>query len=242
MKTLACRCAFSDVIDKTVRRTVLGLLAASEREVEFVDDLCALAERHDPLLREVVAEEGLTIVACRPRAIRWLFERGGSTLPPSVRVIDMRALTAEDAAEALGLEAGATVAPVDVEPQDPPEGWAPWYPVVDGDRCRRCGQCAAFCLFGVYESDAEGGVRVTNPRNCKNHCPACARICPAGAIIFPKVPESTIDGGDVPDDWKPVRPEEARKPRGGLRQRLVERNRARLLRDEGEAPERGAKE
>ncbi len=60
-----------------------------------------------------------------------------------------------------------------------------WYPVHDKSRCTECGHCLQFCLFGVYETDAGGRVRVTNPDNCKPGCPACARICPHRAIMFP---------------------------------------------------------
>jgi NAD-dependent dihydropyrimidine dehydrogenase PreA subunit len=60
-----------------------------------------------------------------------------------------------------------------------------WYPVVDPSRCKHCGSCAQFCLFGVYATDAEKKVRVANPDRCKPGCPACSRICPEGAIMFP---------------------------------------------------------
>lgn len=60
-----------------------------------------------------------------------------------------------------------------------------WYPVVDLSRCTNCGHCLQFCLFGVYELDAQGQVCVTNPDKCKPGCPACSRICPQGAIMFP---------------------------------------------------------
>ncbi|NCA77228.1 MAG: 4Fe-4S dicluster domain-containing protein [Alphaproteobacteria bacterium] len=63
--------------------------------------------------------------------------------------------------------------------------WPAWYPVIDDSRCNRCGQCADFCLFGVYRKSGDN-VTVTHPQNCKNNCPACARICPAVAIVFPK--------------------------------------------------------
>jgi ferredoxin len=66
----------------------------------------------------------------------------------------------------------------------PPE-WPSWFPIIDYSRCTACGQCADFCLFGVYEK-TEKYVSVVNPRGCKNNCPACARICPHTAIIFPK--------------------------------------------------------
>jgi ferredoxin len=60
-----------------------------------------------------------------------------------------------------------------------------WYPIMDGSRCIHCGHCLQFCLFGVYEMDTEGKVLVRNPDQCKTGCPACARICPQSAIMFP---------------------------------------------------------
>ena len=60
-----------------------------------------------------------------------------------------------------------------------------WYPVVDLSRCKHCGSCAQFCLFGVYALEDGGKVRVASPDRCKSGCPACSRICPEGAIMFP---------------------------------------------------------
>jgi Pyruvate/2-oxoacid:ferredoxin oxidoreductase delta subunit len=60
-----------------------------------------------------------------------------------------------------------------------------WYPVLDGSRCVNCQHCLQFCLFGVYELDVEGKVAVCNPDQCKPGCPACSRICPQSAIMFP---------------------------------------------------------
>jgi Pyruvate/2-oxoacid:ferredoxin oxidoreductase delta subunit len=60
-----------------------------------------------------------------------------------------------------------------------------WYPVVDDSRCANCGHCLQFCLFGVYELDTEKRVAVCQPDQCKPGCPACSRICPQSAIMFP---------------------------------------------------------
>jgi Pyruvate/2-oxoacid:ferredoxin oxidoreductase delta subunit len=60
-----------------------------------------------------------------------------------------------------------------------------WYPVIDGSRCVHCGHCLQFCLFGVYELDSQGHVEVCHPDQCKPGCPACSRICPQSAIMFP---------------------------------------------------------
>ena len=60
-----------------------------------------------------------------------------------------------------------------------------WYPVIDGSRCVNCQHCLQFCLFGVYELDKAGQVTVCRPDQCKPGCPACSRICPQSAIMFP---------------------------------------------------------
>jgi NAD-dependent dihydropyrimidine dehydrogenase PreA subunit len=66
--------------------------------------------------------------------------------------------------------------------------------VIDYDRCRNCKQCLNFCLFGVYQLSEEGKVEVRKPAGCKTNCPACARMCPQKAIIFPKYAEAPING------------------------------------------------
>ena len=73
--------------------------------------------------------------------------------------------------------------------------------MIDPSRCNQCGQCADFCLFGVYRKSAEG-VEVVNPGNCKNNCPACARICPGVAIVFPKYAGGGAIGGSDRVDEK----------------------------------------
>ena len=60
-----------------------------------------------------------------------------------------------------------------------------WYPVIDFGRCNDCMECLEFCLFGVYGVDDDGHVVVESPDNCKKGCPACSRVCPQNAILFP---------------------------------------------------------
>lgn len=60
-----------------------------------------------------------------------------------------------------------------------------WYPVIDFGRCNDCMECLDFCLFGVYGVDDDGHVVVESPNNCKRGCPACSRVCPQNAILFP---------------------------------------------------------
>jgi NAD-dependent dihydropyrimidine dehydrogenase PreA subunit len=72
-----------------------------------------------------------------------------------------------------------------------------WYPVVDRSRCVECHQCVEFCIFGVYARDRRKHLVVKNPDNCKPGCPACSRVCPSQAIIFPLYAEdAAIAGAD----------------------------------------------
>jgi Pyruvate/2-oxoacid:ferredoxin oxidoreductase delta subunit len=78
-----------------------------------------------------------------------------------------------------------------------PGGWKPWFPVIDFNRCTNCMQCLTFCLFDVYGVTPEKQIRVQNPSNCKTDCPACSRVCPEVAILFPKYRMGPINGDEV---------------------------------------------
>lgn len=80
----------------------------------------------------------------------------------------------------------------------PTGSWQPWFPVIDPDRCTNCMQCLGFCLFGVYGLKENRKIEVKNPRNCKPRCPACSRVCPEMAILFPKHPSGSINGQPLP--------------------------------------------
>jgi len=69
-----------------------------------------------------------------------------------------------------------------------------WHPVINHDRCTSCGKCLNFCLFGVYCIDDDKKVVVSSPANCKDQCPACARVCPEHAITFPLSSDPVING------------------------------------------------
>jgi len=60
-----------------------------------------------------------------------------------------------------------------------------WYPVIDYGRCTNCMECVDFCLFGVYGLDDVDNLLVEQPDNCRKGCPACSRVCPENAIMFP---------------------------------------------------------
>ncbi len=77
------------------------------------------------------------------------------------------------------------------------DAWKPWFPVIDFDRCTNCMQCLTFCLFDVYGVNAEQKITVQNQDNCKTDCPACSRVCPEVAILFPKYGKGPINGDVV---------------------------------------------
>ena len=81
-----------------------------------------------------------------------------------------------------------------------PGAWKPWFPVIDYGRCTNCMQCLTFCLFDVYGVSSEKQIRVQNPSNCKTECPACSRVCPEVAILFPKYKMGPINGDEVRAD------------------------------------------
>jgi Pyruvate/2-oxoacid:ferredoxin oxidoreductase delta subunit len=84
-----------------------------------------------------------------------------------------------------------------------PGGWKPWFPVIDYGRCTNCMQCLSFCLFDVYGVSSTSKIQVQNQDNCKTDCPACSRVCPEVAILFPKYRFGPVNGDEVnPDDLR----------------------------------------
>lgn len=75
-----------------------------------------------------------------------------------------------------------------------------WYPVIDFSRCTNCMECIDFCLFGVYGVDGAESILVEQPDNCRKGCPACSRVCPENAIIFPQHKAPAIAGAQTDGD------------------------------------------
>ena len=175
---------------------MLERLGSAGVEFEAVPDLCELAARRDPALAAIAASGDAVIIACYPRAVRWLFAYAGAPLAEAAEVHNMRTESAVAiAARVLG--GSVSVGDRKSEIARPQSAWIPWFPVLDRERCTNCQQCYNFCLFGVYALAPDGTVEVRNPANCKTNCPACARICPQVAVIFPKYPKSPIPGDEV---------------------------------------------
>jgi len=110
-RILYCHCAYAQVVPAEVKQEVLRRLAESGVAFDAVADLCELSAKRDPGLKQLAAEasgdngtvgQGLKIAACYPRAVRWLFNAAGVTLPESgVEIRNMRTETAEQVVQAL---------------------------------------------------------------------------------------------------------------------------------------------
>lgn len=100
-----------------------------------------------------------------------------------------------------GLDADAIIGLVEKSrgntPMNEPGKWKPWFPVIDYSRCTNCMQCLSFCLFDVYGVSDDNKIQVQNNDNCKTNCPACSRVCPEVAIMFPKYQQGPINGDEV---------------------------------------------
>jgi Pyruvate/2-oxoacid:ferredoxin oxidoreductase delta subunit len=99
------------------------------------------------------------------------------------------------------LDGGAVLALVErlrgERPMNQPGKWKPWFPVIDYSRCTNCMQCLSFCLFDVYGVSDDNKIQVQNNDNCKTNCPACSRVCPEVAIMFPKYQAGPINGDEI---------------------------------------------
>ena len=61
----------------------------------------------------------------------------------------------------------------------PPE--CPYVPVIDDEKCTRCGTCQSSCIYGVFQTkEKETGVIIDEDR-CWS-CGFCVGVCPEGAI------------------------------------------------------------
>ncbi len=206
-----CNCSYGDVIPAETASAVLLALKQSGLPFDAVADLCRLAADKDPRLAEWSQIENLKVQACFPRAVKWLFARADAELGDDVDFCNMRSEKADDITTSFSnvgqsdrpantaVNTASAAANVAVASEKDDE-WTPWFPVIDYDRCINCKQCLNFCLFGVYELDELSAVIVAKPAGCKTGCPACARVCPQSAIIFPKYKDAPINGDEVKDE------------------------------------------
>ena len=172
----------------------------SDIDLLTITDLCGCGALNPEKLVSLIDDaRKILVVACHPRAVSLILNHAGITNQERIsffnlleKKTDALITVADDFRNSV--PATSTKKELHADPS-----WPSWYPVIDGQRCNSCGQCADFCLFGVYQK-MDGKVAVINPKSCKNNCPACARICPRVAILFPKYGLGGAIGGSESGD------------------------------------------
>jgi len=212
-RILICQCSNAEVFPREMSRRLLEAVSRSGHAFETVADLCVLAARRDPLLKKSARGGDLKIAACYPRSVQWLFAAADAPLDSTrTQIFNLRAESPDAVVPGLldqKLTPNLPVRHSSPEPSRNPaqkaelaaeqesvvkDGFRGWFPVIDFDRCTQCMECLGFCLFGVFGIGEAGRLEVQAPESCKNNCPACARVCPEAAIIFPKFKSGPISG------------------------------------------------
>jgi Pyruvate/2-oxoacid:ferredoxin oxidoreductase delta subunit len=205
---LICRCPDPEVLPQSRWQAIENRLQADLIPYHALDSLCGISAIAPDLLSDWALWDRGLVLACHPRAVRSLLQRSPNLNPQTLAqwtFVDLRALSDSEfeaywtALRAhLSPDASPTSPTVVTQPEPSAPGvshpWDPWFPTLDEARCKKCGQCVNFCLFGVYSSETGQVPKVVQPWNCKNRCPACARLCPSAAIIFPRHPNGPING------------------------------------------------
>lgn len=201
-KIVFCNCAYTRILPEPTKQAVRDDLERSGVAFDEVEDLCRMAAKKDPALDDIAESETVHIAACYPRAVKWLFHAAGKTLDTeTVHVHNMREEAPEAITSKLVGELPQRPEPLEIVKAEKPEDpWKPWFPVIDFDRCTNCMQCLSFCLFDVYGVSDDKQIQVQNPTKCKTDCPACSRVCPEAAILFPKYRAAPINGAEVSED------------------------------------------
>ncbi len=220
MKFAICACQFYQRIPEAAIQVIYNSCRTAKVSCEIIPDLCLMAAHDSAALLRIADCDA--IFACQPRAVRALL--GNKT---TVQCFDLHSIPLDEILNALSLPKPDTI-------EDTIEGivyekaskdWIPWFPVIDSERCVQCKKCVDFCMFGVYSVESNR-VQVVRPERCKTDCPACARICPQNAIIFPKSEEDRLNGS-LADPVKPSTSDNT-----AFRERLKQRKRPPLFRED----------
>lgn len=200
-KIVFCNCG-GEIIADEMLKSIEGQLKQTKADIIKISDTCTLSVLGIDELKAIFNEGNeYLIVGCYSRTMKLLL----SKLISNFETIDIKYLNFIELTNEIlyrEIEDFCTNSHQENSFQEiiSSKEWPSWFPVIDYSRCTTCGQCADFCLFGVYNKTEEL-VSVVNPQGCKNNCPACARICPQTAIIFPKYKQGgAISGSEVIDE------------------------------------------
>jgi NAD-dependent dihydropyrimidine dehydrogenase PreA subunit len=193
---LFCKCA-GERIHTELLSLIDEHLKTLPVEVTVLSDLCGLVAKRKDLLSGLFRTDAeYMVIGCFPRTMNLIFDqvKEQTGQPGDCIHVNLIETSAQEAIHQIEEFCGDYKNNMVYREITGDTGWPSWYPVIDYTRCTACGQCADFCLFGVYEKN-KSRVQVVNPMGCKNNCPACARICPQTAIIFPKYKQGGAIGG-----------------------------------------------
>ncbi len=200
-KVIFCNCS-AKIIGADRLKAISEYLRQMEHPFVEISDLCGCSVDRKSETRDLFLSAGkVLIIACYPRAVKLILEKCGIDHQNlKFDYLNFRESNNDQLFTGINLFfEGNTEKGASSELQANAE-WPSWFPLVDYSRCNSCGQCADFCLFGVYQK-LDNKVVVINPRGCKNNCPACGRICPQTAIVFPKYEHAgAIAGADTIDE------------------------------------------
>lgn len=186
-KIICCKCK-GELSKNFPVKEIEDFLTETNTPHYIMEDLCGVAANKKKELQELILPVKETlIIACNSRAINLLLEYAGADVNKrTIQYIKHRNEDLSSIKNKISHYANDMNKHEGTKKIQSDESWPSWYPLIDYERCTDCGQCAEFCLFGVYEKNKDGKVEVVDPHGCKDQCPACARICPSTAIIFPK--------------------------------------------------------
>jgi len=185
-KIVLCNCG-GKLIESHRLSEISEYLKQQEISVLKISDLCgACATQKDETRHLLMSGDEIMMIACYPRAVKLLLnETGIETESRQFTFLNFRETDNETIFNQIQSFKNGDTSQFTTSEIVCNQEWLSWFPVIDYTRCTSCGQCADFCLFSVYEK-RDGKVVVVNPKGCKSNCPACARICPHTAIVFPK--------------------------------------------------------
>lgn len=193
-----CNCG-AGIIPEEKQNEIGTLLKELNTTVFELHDLCAFSVNEADFLNSLEKEYNKKyIVACYPRAITHMFAQNNIKLT-NYEVLNFRELSVQKIRELLEESNSQSESEKAYRVEKSTLEVPAWYPVIDHERCTLCGQCARFCVFGVYRYNKKS-LEVVNPLSCKNNCPACGRTCPASAIMFPRLPEKSPLSGARPEN------------------------------------------
>ncbi|MBI9068153.1 MAG: 4Fe-4S binding protein [Salinivirgaceae bacterium] len=201
-QVLMCHCK-SEHLSEHTQSEISNILADTQLSLVNIHDFCGVCADKKEAVKDLFSEDkNSLIIACHSRTVNSLLKFAGlNSEKVKVETLNARELSIDEIENRIADFSKNENSSQNIIELNNNSDWPSWFPILDYERCVGCGQCADFCLFGTY-SKTDDKVWVENPHACKNNCPACARICPHTAIIFPKYKEGGAIAGSASIDEK----------------------------------------